>query len=555
MLDPFGACLWAGLDALGPPIAGTQTYLEGTMVLRTVLAGGDSLLEITDSLDPSGTGRLIRRIQVLRGPADIRVEIVPGPSARGVTAWSEGMTFDGATVRCGFPLQLRTAPPPSPARPLHRLVAAGTTRLATGEGVLVTVDPPGHRGGPLSVDAGRRLEERGAQSWRRIAGRVEVGGRYGGPATRSALVVCALSGIAGAPVSSPASSLGRIVAGERNSDGRVVSPVTTAAWAGAAAAAGLTEESDAAVSWLVTAMEHEPPLASALAPDGGHAPGERHPGWSGWRGCQPVILGSDAGDRISAEPTAAAVAAASRLAAGPSGSRVLSGWARVVTHADWLSDHWSDPDASIWDSRGSTRDWYAPRLASRWALAGAATEARRRHPLDLDAVGWHTAVRDIEAWLRRDGVGQGGVLRAGTSARRGGPDGVGGSDAALVRVATWGPWGVDDPVTAATLARVEQRLGHDQWLFPYPDDLDDGLSGSEPASVVATLWLARALAACGRWDEAHGRLEAAVALGGRLHLLPQAVDPGPGAPLGNRPDAAAHAAFLDAALAMSDAPA
>ncbi|GAC1592396.1 MAG: glycoside hydrolase family 15 protein [Acidimicrobiales bacterium] len=554
MLDPLGACLWVGLDAIGPPVAGTQSYLDNTMVLRTVLANADALLEITDSLDPSGTGRIIRRIHVLRGPADVRLEIVPGPSARGVTAWSEGMTFDGATVRCGFPVHLQTAPPPAPARPLHRLVAVGTSRLATGQSVVVTVDPPGHRGGPLSVDVGRRLEERGAQAWRRIAGRVEVGGRYGEVATRSALVLCALSGIAGAPVSSPASSLGRILGGERNTDGRLVSPVTTATWAGVAAASGLAEESDAAVDWLVTALEHEPPLPSALAPDGGYASGERHLGWSGWRGCQPVVFGSDAGDRPSAEPTAAAVAATARLAAGPAGSRVLSGWARVVSHADWLSDHWSDPDASIWDSRGPGRDWYAPHLASRWALASAAAEARRRHPLDLDATSWHAAVRDIESWLQRDGVGASGVLRAGTDTRRGGPDGAAGSDAALIRVATWGPWGADDPVTAATLARVEQRLGQDQWLFPYPDDLDDGLSGSEPASVVATLWLARALAACGRWDEAHGRMEAAISLGGSLHLLPQSVNPGPGAPLGNRPDAGAHAAFLDAALAMADAP-
>jgi hypothetical protein len=44
--------------------------------------------------------------------------------------------------------------------------------------------------------------------------------------------VKALSGT-GAPVSSPVTSLPRVVGGERNRDGRVVRPVVAAAWAAA----------------------------------------------------------------------------------------------------------------------------------------------------------------------------------------------------------------------------------------------------------------------------------------------------------------------------------
>jgi GH15 family glucan-1,4-alpha-glucosidase len=109
-------------------------------------------------------------------------------------------------------------------------------------------------------------------------------------------------------------------------------------------------------------------------------------------------------------------------------------------------------------------------------------------------------------------------------------------------------------VVTATVAHVERHLRDGPWVLPYSEDVDDGRPGTEPASVVATLWLARALASAGRWDEAHERMEAVGALGGPLHLLSESVDPTLRSPLGNRPSAAAHVAFLQAAVALDRAP-
>jgi len=528
----------------GPPSAGTQSYVDRTLILRTLLPGAESLIEVLDVMPPDGSGRIVRRLKVLRGPADVAVEVVPGPGAERVDVWSEGVRVDGLQVWCGVAMTLSNAPPPAPARPLRRLVATGIVRLDTDEELVVTLDPG--RRPALSLAEALELEDRAARHWRRVADRVAVPGRYGADAARSALVVAALCGTAGAPVDSPATSLPRVIGGERNRDGRVVHPVDAAAWAEIATSIGLIEESEAALRWLVGALDHEPPLAADLAADGDVAPGE-HPlaGLTGWRRSQPVITGSDAADRRSTEPSAAAVAAASSLAAGASGAAALSGWPRVVAHADWLADHWADPDASVWDVRGPDRAWHSPRLATRRALSLAATEARRRHPLDLDAPGWQASRRDIEAWFRERGLGPTGVLTSGVP---------GSADAALARVARWGPWPADDPVTAGTLARIAERLGHGPWIHPYPPDVDDGLPGTEPARLTATLWVAGALAARGRWDEAHERMEAAIALAGPLHLLPEAVDATTGAPLGNRPAAAAHISFIDTAVALAAAP-
>jgi len=562
LLEPTGACLRVGPWAPSRPPLGTQTYRDGSMVLVTLLTGPDSLVEVVDLIPWDGNrptndaadrmaGRLIRRVRVLRGPADVSVEVVPSGDPRDISVWSDGMAFAGCVVHCGHPMQLAYVPPPAPARPSRRLVAAARVRLETGEGLVVTVARPGQVGDALSFDAADRLIERTVTAWQRVADAVEIDGRYADAARRSLLVVRALSSH-GAPVAAPTTSLPRVTGGERNADGRVVSPVTAASWATLAAGAGLAEEAEAAAGWLAAALDHDPPLPAALAVDAQGPATESHlSALSGWRGSQPVVVGTNTPDRVSVEPAAAVIAAAAALTQRPEGGPLLGRWDRVVVHADWLADHWDEADASVWDLHRGPLAWVSTRLAARHALAAAAESATRRHPLDLDAAGWHATTRDIERWLTTNAVGPGGVLRPvgvrGATVTAGVGDS---SDAALARVAGWGPWPPYDQVVNATLDVIIQRNGHGPWIYPWPTELDDGLAGAEPASVTATLWVARALAGAGRWEEAHERMEAAISLAGPLHLLPESVDATTTVGLGNRPAAAAHVALAAAAQSL-----
>ena len=102
----------------------------------------------------------------------------------------------------------------------------------------------------------------------------------------------------------------------------------------------------------------------------------------------------------------------------------------------------------------------------------------------------------------------------------------------------------------STLDRVVSRNSDGPWSVPWPAELDDGLPGSEPPSVVATLWMARALALAGEVDAAHERIDAVAGLGGALGLLPESFDPRGGLALGNRPSAEAHVAFLQAVVTL-----
>jgi hypothetical protein len=88
LLDPAGACVRVGPDAPGRPPLGAQRYEHGTLVLVTRMEGRESLVEVTDVMPWDGgraAGRLVRRLRVLRGPADVAVELVPGPGD--VSVW------------------------------------------------------------------------------------------------------------------------------------------------------------------------------------------------------------------------------------------------------------------------------------------------------------------------------------------------------------------------------------------------------------------------------------------------------------------------------------
>jgi len=571
LLDPAGACVRVGPWAPGRPPIGSQSYRRETLILATRLAGPESLVEVEDFLpwgDGAPLGRIVRRVQVLRGPVEVAVEVVPSGDPRDVAAWSEGMAFAGVVVRCGREFRLTTVPPPGPARARRRLLGSAVVRLDTGEGLVVTLDPAGARTEPLSVDAAARLAERTATAWRRYLAGAELTGpaaAHGGP---SLLVLKGLSGPGGAPVSAPVTSLPRLIGGERNTDGRAVAPVTAASWALVSSSIGLGEEAEAATRWIAAALDHEPPLPSALAPDAGAPPTEAHlSDLAGWRGSQPVVAGTNAPDRITVEASAAVVAAGAALTDRAAGAGILAHWDRLAVHADWIADHWDRPEASVWDLGGPRRDWVAPKLAARRALSLAASSARRRNPLDLDAAGWQVAARGIERWLTSKGVDGDGVLRltagdpaaGATAPGSGGGSGTGptagGSDAALSRVAAWGPWPPDDVVVGNTLDRIIERNGDGPWIRPWPADLDDGREGMEPASVIATLWVVRALALARRWEQAQERMDAVLALAGPLGLLPESVDATTGAALGNRPSAPAHLALLEAALALARSPA
>jgi GH15 family glucan-1,4-alpha-glucosidase len=496
------------------PHGGEQRYDPLTNVVRTNVATSDGTLEVADFMPWAGPGhappgRIVRLLTALAGRVEVAVNVEPARDG-----WSEGVAGPGFTVHTGLPMN---------AAGRDRPVWRGTTTLEAGARLVVTIDPAGAaraRTAPapdgLTVSAALDLLATTAAAWRSQVSGAMVEGPYQGAAERSLLVVRALTATAGGGlVAAPTASLPEQPGGERNFDGRLCFTADAALAADVLARAGLEGAAAEHREWLAGLLRSgDLPLAAAHDPEGGPAPEEEMLPWSGFLRSQPVRVGW-------APPESPDLAGQAALLLD--GDPDLA-WPQAVALADWLAE------------RGPGAPRAADRLAVAAALAHMAAAARRKNPLDLDAVGWQQASRAIRAGAEESGL-------------------PGDPDAAVLPVAWRGPWPPGHPLTVRLVNRVLTRLGQGEALVErYSADVDDGLPPGRPPAMAASFAAVKALAVLGRWEEAHARMEVLCGLTGPLGLAGEAADPRTGQALGNYPAAAAHLALVDATLSLAAGP-
>ena len=560
LLDPAGGAVRVGPERSGSAAARTlppseQSYRSGSNVVETVLEGsGGRRLSVVDFLEWPGPGlgsppRIIRLVRALSGPIDVEVEVIPsarwGP-ARQIESTSDGLIFDGIVVRTGAPMD------PSP---VDRRTARwrSVRRLDEGESFVVAIGPVS-QDDPLTVGAANMLLESTLVAWRSWIGSLVYDGPYRREVERAVLAVRSLAQD-GATAGSGTLSLPRRIGSERNSDDRWVRWRDVAASALTYSRAGFTEDAQAAETWLRNAVsESHLPWPVWLDPDGKSPPPIETLGISGWRKAEPVVVGVPEGlldidcygDVVSAIGASAKGPGANRDDPGP----LTAAWAQLAEAADWMCDHWAEPDAGVWASVGPPAALVASRVQAWYALDRMTQLAWAANPLDLAAVPWRRQAQQIAGWLDTDGLSfDGGLRRDGHAAGDDEPD------AALLRIAWRSPWPESHPIVTRTVDRILDRLSSSGLVYRHSDRVDDGLAGPDNPDLLASLWAVRALAILGRWEQAHERMEVVSKLAGPAGLLSDAADPLSGELMGNLPSTATHLALVDAAFALSGGPA
>ncbi|MBW3651883.1 MAG: hypothetical protein KY458_15055 [Actinobacteria bacterium] len=538
LLDPQGGALRVG--PAGVPHPGRQTYEPSTNVLHTRLPAPEGEVDLIDFLPWNGkrpSGRIVRLLTVVWGRVDVEVDVVAGRAfgpSRDVSTWSSGMAFDGVVVHTPCAMDGRR----------------GRITLECGERAVVVAEPQGERRSEaLSVEGALDLVDRTTTAWRSHVGPVAYDGPYRHEVERSLLALGALTyGPTGAVVAAPTSSLPERIGGERNWDYRY-------AWVADAAGAvrtwydtGLIEEAETTRSWLLRILAGANGDRFPLRPlyDVEGLPldpaDERELPLRGWRGSQPVRLGNGAAGQLQLDFYADLLDGVLAGAALPE-----DGWDALVAMADWLTEMWRQPDHGIWQIRSEPRHLTSSKLACWYSLDRMVQLARARDPLDLAAVPWRAAAREVAAWLDEHGRAAGGGLRADPSP--GDP-----VEAHLVQLGRRNPWPGDEATVTKTVDRITARLGSGPFVSRYDDYFADGLPAGEGASVACSFWAVEALAGLGRWDEAHERMETLCRFSRPLGLLPEQADPVSGEFLGNLPHAGGHLALIRAALALVPGP-
>ena len=221
-------------------------------------------------------------------------------------------------------------------------------------------------------------------------------------------------------------------------------------------------------------------------------------------------------------------------------------WAKLKVLVEAAQSEWNKPDHGIWEVRTAGRPFTYSAAMCQVALDRGARLARR-FKLQGNTTAWQAASTEIrnaileEAWDDRvksliEHLGGGGL------------------DASLLSLPLRRVIPADHPKMVATAAAIAERLSAGNGLlYRYlPEESPDGLPGHEGAFLLCSFWMVDNLAHQGRIDEAMEIYQSLCRRAGSLGLLPEQIDPGSGAFLGNYPQGFSHIGVISSGVNLPD---
>jgi GH15 family glucan-1,4-alpha-glucosidase len=289
----------------------------------------------------------------------------------------------------------------------------------------------------------------------------------------------------------------------------------------------------------------EPVVDVLYRVDGGVGASERELTLEGYRGSRPVRIGNGAVTQHQHDIYGALFETAWLYSSGHHSLDRDTG-AVLGRIADHICGIWRRPDSGIWEVRNGpfhfthskVMCWVALDRAARLADGG---EMPRGH-----APRWRSEADAIRAYV--DAECWSDDLRSYT--RTAGSRDV---DASLLMLPLVEYSDPRSDRIRGTIDAVDRLLRDGDVVYRYR--APDGLPGGEGCFLNCSFWLVSALARCGRVDDATRLMERLAARANDVGLYSEEIDARSGAFLGNFPQALVHLALIDAAVALSSAPA
>lgn len=554
--DPIFGRLVGGAEAgtfragpSGPMDLVARRYRPGTATLETVWGANGAQLTLTEGMVAEVGGRLlpttmlVRRLASRGGPIEVTVDFDPrfGEARRAPRAERRANIL---VCRHGsLALALATSPDLGiqagrstsftiePGRPLTLVLGIAHREP------LVYVDPEASWAA-LHVDEHR---------WRVWTEEIDLDVPFRDAVVRSLLTLRLLTfSPSGAPVAAPTTSLPEELGGVRNWDYRFTWPRDASIGVGTFLGVGKGLEASQFLAWLLHASRLDRPRLPVLLTLYGKRPGPERTleDWPGYAGSVPVRIGNGAADQHQLDGYGWVLDAAWLLTR--SGQQLGSeAWRAARGFADRVCDRWREPDAGIWEIRGTPRHHVHSKLMA-WLALDRALRIAETH---------HVSPRRERRWrIERDGISE-DVRAHGYSSTRNSYTRSYDSDeldAAVLILPLLGIEATTSPRVRGTIAAVQRDLDAGSPLVYRYLPGDDGLPGREGAFLPCAFWLVQALATIGSTAQAEDRFRALLELATPLGLYAEEMDPVNHEHLGNFPQALSHAALVQAALALRD---
>jgi alpha,alpha-trehalase len=220
-------------------------------------------------------------------------------------------------------------------------------------------------------------------------------------------------------------------------------------------------------------------------------------------------------------------------------------WAMVVSAVETVVGCWSQPDQSIWETRGGPQHftyskvmcWVAADRGARLAeLRGETGRAQR----------WQAVAAEIHADVCAHGVdSKGRFVQAYGSEEL---------DASLLMLPLVRFLPPQDERLRATVLGIADELSDHGLVVRYRTArTDDGLDEDEATFTVCSFWLVSALVEIGETARARKLCERLLGAASTLGLYGEELDPSTGRHLGNFPQGLTHLALINAVLHVIEA--
>jgi GH15 family glucan-1,4-alpha-glucosidase len=550
----------AGHWRIAPTGAGASTsreYRGGSLVLETSWSVEDGEVRLIDFMPPRGEAPdLVRIVEGVRGRVELecvlrlrfdygRIRPWTRSDPRG-GSWSSGPAVSAIAGPDAIWLQAPVVLEDVGDEANDELRATFT--VAAGErAAFVMTYQPSHLPAPRLADAARALADT-MTFWDDWVGRGSYDGEWADEVARALVLLKGLTYLpTGGILAAATTSLPEEIGGVRNWDYRYCWLRDATFTLQALLGTGYVDEAKAWREWLVRAVAGDPAkLQIMYGLDGSQRLPESVLDWlGGFEGSAPVRVGNAAAAQLQLDVWGE-VLDGLHLAREAGLETYDPAWELQRALLDWLEGHWDQPDNGLWEVRGPQQHFVHSKVMA-WAGVDRAVHTVQAHGLE----------GPVDAWSRlRDEIHD-DVCRHGYDADRGTFTqfyGSHGLDAALLLVPRVGflPW--DDPRIRGTVEAVQRELCVDGFMLRYDPDADggaDGLPGHEGVFLPCSFWLADALLASGRTEEATKLFEDLLALRNDVGMLSEEYDVAHRRQLGNTPQAFSLVGLVNTARHLS----
>ncbi|MFQ5757964.1 MAG: glycoside hydrolase family 15 protein, partial [Acidiferrobacterales bacterium] len=549
---------------VGDRITHKQLYWPGTNVLITRFLSTDGVGEITDYMPvgecakEDGYHRLIRRINVVRGTMQFRIECWPAfnyaRDEHETKLGPEGAAFHSPDLSLGLTSSV-------PLKQEGIGVVADVT-LHEGETTRFVLQqiPAGEQCGfSLSEAEALELFKDTVDYWTRWLSHGTYTGRWREMVQRSALALKLLTyEPTGAIVAAPTCSLPEGIGGERNWDYRYTWIRDAAFTVYGLLRIGFTEEAARFMDWIEARcheLEPDGHLQIMYGIDGRHTLTEEtldH--LDGYRGSRPVRVGNGAYGQLQLDIYGELMDAVylSNKYRSPISYDLWHELRRII---NWVCDNWQRKDEGIWEVRGAPQHFVYSKLMT-WVAVDRALRLADKRSFPADRGRW-SKVRDR---MYEEIMAKGWNAKRQTFVQHYGSESLDAANLTMPLIFFLSPTDSRMLKTLDATCRPPHKGGlvSNSLVYRYNvEHTDDGLEGEEGTFNICTFWLVEALTRAGRTDRKRlvtARLMYERMLGYANHLGLYAEETGPrGEALGNFPQAFTHLALISAAYNLDRA--